>query len=219
VNSVRRTGIQEGLLPMALDLLVANGTRRGHVRRANVVSVIAATLPTVAFMVLDVLSGLQAGVIAAAVAAGLICGWRFLRRESTWQAIVGLLFAGSCSLVAAMTGQARAFFLLPMTVPAAALVVCVASIAIGRPLTGVLGNRLVGGPAQWSRNDRLRRGYVHTTLVVAGVSVTSLIAQVVLYQTNQPGWLAVLHAAAAPMWVAVSVMVLVQARRSVASIR
>jgi len=172
-------------------------------------------LPTVVFMVLDALAGLGIAAIGAVLAAGAIAGWRLLRGESAGQALIGLGLAGSCALVASLTGQPRGFFLVPMAVPLLALVVCVASVTVGRPLTGVVGNRLVGGPASWWQNSDLRRSYARTTLAVAGVSLASLAAQVVLYQANQPGWLAVAHVAAAPVWLGVTAIVLTLGRRAV----
>jgi hypothetical protein len=117
--------------------------------------------------------------------------------------------------VASLTGQPRGFFLVPMAVPLLALVVCVASVAIGRPLTGIVGNRLVGGPDGWWRIPALRRRYRVTTLAIAAFSLASLIVQIWLYQANRPGWLAVVHVAAAPMWLGVTAIVLLLGRRAV----
>ena len=181
-------------------------------RMARVLSLV---LPTIAFMALDAVAGLGIAAIGAVAVAAVISGWRLLRRESGWQAVIGLLLAGSCALVAALTGQPRGFFLVPMAVPLLALVVCVASVSVGRPLTGIVGNRLVGGPARWWRISPLRRRYSSTTLAIAGFSLVSLVVQVVLYQANQPGWLAVTHIAAAPMWLGVTAIVLLLGRRAV----
>jgi hypothetical protein len=177
------------------------------------VRVLSLVLPTVAFMALDSFAGLGIAAVGAVVVAVVLCGLRF--RESVGQALLGLALAGSCALVASLTGQPRGFFLVPMAVPLLALVVCLASVAVGRPLTGIVGNRLVGGPGEWWRISALRRGYARTTVALAGVSLVSLVAQVVLYQANQPGWLAVMHVAAAPMWLGATAIVLVLGRRAV----
>ena len=89
----------------------------------------------------------QAEVIVefAMPAAPVTFGVRLARRESLRAAVVGLAVAGVCAAVAAFSGEARAFFLLPTLIPAALGVLFLGSVLVRRPVTGTLFNRLVGG--------------------------------------------------------------------------
>ena len=77
-----------------------------------------AAAPTVAFVVANSLGGLTWAFIALAVAAPAAFGVRLARRESLRAALIGLLIAAGCALVAALTGEARGFFLVPTLLPA-----------------------------------------------------------------------------------------------------
>jgi Protein of unknown function (DUF3159) len=134
-------------------------------------------LPAVVFVAVDGLSSLYPGLAAANAAAVAGFAWRLYRRQSLRQALAGLLIVAACAGIAAITGQERGFFLIPALIPFAVIAVCAASIAARRPLTGVLLNRVSGGPAHWREIDQLRRVYTTTTLVAAAVNVVNAAVQ------------------------------------------
>jgi hypothetical protein len=101
-----------------------------------------ATLPTVAFIVANSLSGLRTGIWAALGAAFLVFLLRLVRRESVQQAISGLFAVGIAVAIAAASGEARDFFVLGIVRNAAIGVVLLGSIAFRRPLIGVIAEFL-----------------------------------------------------------------------------
>jgi len=101
-----------------------------------------ATLPTVAFIVANALDGLRTGIWAALGAALLIFLLRLIRRESVQQAVSGLLGVGIAVDIAAASGQARDFFVVGILRNAAVGAILLGSIAVRRPLVGVIAEFL-----------------------------------------------------------------------------
>lgn len=175
---------------------------------------IVAGLPAVVFVAADGLSSLYPALAAAGAAAVAGFGWRLYRHQSLRQALAGLLIVAACAGIAAITGQERGFFLIPALIPFAVIAVCAASIATRRPLTGVLLNRVSGGPARWREIDQLRRVYTITTLVAAGVNVINAAVQAVFYLGNDPVVLAAAHIATGPVFAVIVAVTIVFARRA-----
>jgi hypothetical protein len=100
------------------------------------------TLPTVAFIVANTMGGLRTGIWAALGAALLVFLLRLLRRESLQQAVSGLFAVGIAVAISAASGQARDFFVLGIVRNAALGAVLLASIALRRPLVGVIAEFL-----------------------------------------------------------------------------
>jgi ABC-type sugar transport system permease subunit len=182
---------------------------------SRAVSLAMTSLPTLVFVGADVIADLRAALVATTVTALLVLGWRLRSRQQVPQALLGASLAVVCAAVAAGTGQARGFFLLPMLLPAAATVVCLASVLGGRPLAGLVGNRLVGGPRDWRSNRPLHRFYARTTLVIALVSGASLVAQVALYRHAAIAWLGAFHILLATLWAGVTAGSIVLSRLAV----
>jgi hypothetical protein len=103
---------------------------------------IDATLPTLAFIVAHALDGLRTGVWAALAAALLVFVLRLVRRESVQQAVSGLFAVGIAVAIAAASGQARNFFAFGIVRNAVIGVVLLGSIAVRRPLVGVIAEFL-----------------------------------------------------------------------------
>ena len=101
-----------------------------------------ATLPTVAFIVANAVNGLRTGIWAALGAAFLVFVLRLVRRESVQQAVSGLFAVGVAVAIAAASGQARDFFVLGIVRNALIGVVLLGSIAVRRPLVGVVAEWL-----------------------------------------------------------------------------
>lgn len=181
----------------------------------RVVEMLLVAAPTVAFLgTTAVADTLLPPVVAAVVVAAAVAGYRCLRREPLRTAVPGLVIVAACAAVAAATGQARGFFLVPTLVPFAVVLVCLASVVAGRPLTGVVLNRLSGGPVDWHRVPRLRRVHVVATLVCVAVNVVNAAVQVVFYRADEPVGLGIAHLVTGPVFAAVAAVTLVFARRA-----
>lgn len=175
----------------------------------------AAGVPTLAFLAVNGIGGPRTASAAAMVTAVLVLAWRLRARQQVRHAVVGALLATACAAVATWTGQARGFFLLPMAIPAVAAAACLLSVAAGRPLAGLVANRIVGGPPGWRSYRVLHRFYAVSTVVIALVSIVSLAAQVALYCWSDIAWLGVLHILMGPLWAAVTALSILLSRRTV----
>jgi hypothetical protein len=171
---------------------------------AQVTAIVTMAAPTLVFVGAYGAAGLGPALIATSASGVLLLGWRLRARRQISPPVLGALLAMACAAVAAGTGQARNFFLLPMLVPTAATVVCVASVLAGSPLAGLVANRVVGGPADWRARQPLHRFYLRTTLLIALVSCASLTAQVALYRLDAIPLLGIAHILMAPLWAGIT---------------
>jgi hypothetical protein len=101
-----------------------------------------ASLPTVAFILANAANGLRTGVWAALGSAFVVFVLRLVRRESVQQAVSGLFAVGIAVAIAAASGQARDFFVFGIVRNAVIGVVLIGSIAVRRPLVGVIAEFL-----------------------------------------------------------------------------
>ncbi|WP_231486980.1 DUF3159 domain-containing protein [Candidatus Blastococcus massiliensis] len=101
-----------------------------------------ATVPTIAFIVANGIGGLRTGIWTALGAALLIFGLRLARRQSVQQAVSGLFAVGVAVAIAAATGQARDFYVPGILRNAALTLVLLGSVALRRPLVGVVAEFL-----------------------------------------------------------------------------
>jgi hypothetical protein len=180
----------------------------------RVSGVIVSAAPGIVFVIADAASSLYPALAAAGVTAVAGLAWRLARRQGLWQSLAGLAVVAAGAAVAAVTGQERGFFLLPALIPFGVIAICLGSVMAGRPLTGVLLNRVSGGPADWRHMSRLRRVYVVSTLVAAVVNAANAAVQAVFYLANQPAVLAAAHVATGPVFATIAAVTVVFARRA-----
>lgn len=178
--------------------------------------IIATAAPTVTFVIADALSSLYPAIGVAVATAFAGSAWRLRRRQSVRHVLTGLLVVAACAMVAAVTGQERGFFLIPTLVPFIIITICLISVLVRRPVTGLILNRILRGPADWPRIDQLRGVYTISTLSYAGVNVVLGTIQVFLYVANESAALAAVHVAAAPVLVIIIAATVVFARRVIA---
>ncbi|WP_406430771.1 DUF3159 domain-containing protein [Streptomyces sp. NBC_00631] len=184
--------------------------------RARLPALAATAAPTLAFVAAYGADGLRTALVATTAAGVLVLGCGRRARRYLQHAAVGALLAVTCAAVAVGTGQARGFFLLPMLLPAAASAACLLSVLAGRPLAGMVANRVVGGPPHWRAHRPLHRFYRWTTLLIALVSLASLAAQAALYSRAQIAWLGVLHIVMGALWPGITAATLALSRVAVA---
>jgi hypothetical protein len=140
-------------------------------------------LPAVAFVVAYVVSGSDTNT-SATVAVGLallLATARILRRESPRHALSGLVGVVVAAFIATRTGRAEDFFLPGLLANAVYATAFLASIAIRRPLVGVVASRLSGEGGHW-REDPLRlRTYTRASWLWVGLFSARLAVQLPLY--------------------------------------
>jgi Protein of unknown function (DUF3159) len=180
------------------------------------VAALVAAAPSLVFVLVNAVTSLHPAIFAAAATAiaGLV--YRLVRRQSPTSALIGIAVVTVCAVIAAVTGQARGFFLVPALIPFAVILICLASIVAGRPLTGLILNRVTGGPADWYRHRGLRRVHLIATSAAMAINVVNATVQVIFYGRGDTVVLAVAHAATGPIFATLVAVTIVAVRTTLA---
>jgi hypothetical protein len=141
------------------------------------------SLPAVAFVVAYTVSGSDTNT-AAAVAVGLalvLTIARLVRRESPQHALSGLIGVGFAAFIATRSGKAENFFLPGLFANALYASAFLVSLAVRRPLVGIIVTKLDGEDAGWRDDPRRMRAFVRATWLWAGIFLLRLVVQLPLY--------------------------------------
>ncbi|MGH2919391.1 MAG: DUF3159 domain-containing protein [Solirubrobacteraceae bacterium] len=147
------------------------------------VGIAESALPAVAFVVTYSASG-QDTDLAAMVAVGLallLTIVRLARRESPIHALAGLIGVAFAAFIAGKSGKAENFFLPGLLFNAAYASALLVSLAIRRPLVGVIVGQLDGEGNAWRANPARMRAFARATWLWAGLFVLRLLVQLPLY--------------------------------------
>jgi len=147
------------------------------------VGIAESALPGVAFVVAYSASGQDtntAGIIAVALALVLTI-IRLVRRESPVHALSGLIGVAFAAFIARQSGKAEDFFLPGLLANVAYASAFLISLAMRRPLVGIIFSQLNNEGNAW-RNDPARvRAYSQATWLWAGLFLLRLGVQLPLY--------------------------------------
>jgi hypothetical protein len=141
------------------------------------------SVPAVAFVVAYVASGSDTNT-AAGVAVGLalvLSIARLVRRESPRHALSGLVGVAFAAFIATRSGKAEDFFLPGLLANAAYASAFVISIAVRRPLVGLIVSQLDATGAGWREDPARLRAFTRASWLWAGLFVLRLIVQLPLY--------------------------------------
>lgn len=141
------------------------------------------SLPAVAFVVAYTASGSDTD-LAAMVAVGLalvLSVARIAKRESPMYALSGLIGVAFAAFVATRSGRAENFFLPGLFANAAYAAAFLISLAVRRPLVGIIVTKLDGEDDAWRRDPLRVRAFVRATWLWAGLFVLRLVVQLPLY--------------------------------------
>ncbi len=169
----------------AFGLAPAAGDRPPTIAEAvgGPVGMAETSLPAVAYVVAYTVSGSETNV-AAIVAVGLalvLAVVRLARRESPRHALSGLIGVAFAAFIAARSGRAENFFLPGLLANAAYAAAFLISLAVRRPLVGVIVSNIDGEGGGW-RDDPVRvRAFRRATLLWAGLFSVRLVVQLPLY--------------------------------------
>lgn len=149
----------------------------------GVQGVTESSVPAIAFVLAYLASGQDVGVAAGvALALGVVLtGVRLARRQTVQFAFAGLIGVGVAAFVATRTGRGEDFFLPGLIQNAAFITVWGGSIAIRRPLLGVLLSTITQEGMAWRRDPAKLRAYTRASWIWVGLFAARLIVQVPLY--------------------------------------
>jgi hypothetical protein len=140
-------------------------------------------LPAVAFVVAYSVSGQDTNT-AAVVAVGLalvLAVARLARRESPRHALSGLFGVALAGFIATRSGRAEDFFLPGLLANAAYASAFLISLALRKPLVGVIVRQLEPHTERGHEDARRRRAFERATWMWAGLFLLRLAVQLPLY--------------------------------------
>ncbi|MFD8568763.1 DUF3159 domain-containing protein [Streptomyces sp. NPDC057694] len=171
------------------------------------------TLPVVAFVVANASAGLTAAIIVAFAVAVGITVLRLIRKEPLQPAISGLFGVAVASFVAWKTGSAKGYFLLGIWSNLVLGGLFLLSVAVRRPLAGLVWGALNSAGSRWLRDKPSVRYYDIATLALTAVFAARFVVQQWLYDADSTGWLAVAKIAMGYPLLALALLVVVWAAR------
>jgi hypothetical protein len=145
--------------------------------------IVETSVPAIAFVTAYVASGSDTNT-AAGVAVGLalvLAVARLVRRESPRHALSGLVGVAFAAFVATRSGRAEDFFLPGLLANAAYASAFVISIAVRRPLVGLIVSQLDAEGAGWREDPERVRAFMRASWLWAGMFVLRLLVQLPLY--------------------------------------
>jgi hypothetical protein len=126
-------------------------------------SVLDLMLPPALFLLLQATFGLHvAGWGALGVALGFTL-LRGLRGQPVGYALGGVAGVGLALLLAYLSGRAESYFLPSLISGGATVLLCVASLVVGRPLVAWTSHLARGWPLDWYWHRRVRPAYAEVT--------------------------------------------------------
>jgi hypothetical protein len=140
-------------------------------------------LPAVAFVIAYTASGSDtntAAIVAVALAL-LLTAARLVKRESPQHALSGLVGVAFAAFIATRSGRAENFFLPGLLANAAYASAFLISLAVRRPLVGIIVSKLDGEDGGWRDDPQRMRAFALASWVWAGIFLLRLVVQLPLY--------------------------------------
>ncbi|MCW3003810.1 MAG: hypothetical protein JWQ20_3108 [Conexibacter sp.] len=158
--------------PEPLDVVEAMGGRLG---------VVETSAPAIAYAAVYGFFGTNPAAIAAVALTLLLTIARLVKRESPRHALSGLVGVAFAAFIAARSGKAENFYLPGLLLNAAYAGAFLVSLAIRKPLVGLVAGQIPGTHAD-DRDDPVRaRRYVLATWMWAILFLVRLVVQLPLY--------------------------------------
>jgi len=161
-------------------------------RMGGVSGLMYASVPTLAYVIVNAIAGLNAAVVVAVGASAGLIVLRVLRKEPLQPAVSGLLGVVVAAAIAYYTGSAEGYFLPGIWFSLAMTVVFAVSLVVRRPLVGVIWNlmRSAGPDPAWRADKPVLRAFDVATLTFVAVFAARFLVQDMLYDAGSTGWLA-----------------------------
>jgi len=145
----------------------------------------------VAFVTVNAIAGLEPAAAVAVAIQLMITAERLVRRRPVTNAVGGLLGTGLAVFIALRSGSAEGYFVPRMIYAAVLALVFAGSVAVRRPVVGILIGALYRAPSEWLADRRVRRAFAEVSLAWAGLFAFRALVYLVLISAGKAGWLAV----------------------------
>jgi hypothetical protein len=179
----------------------------------GVSGMVASTIPIVVFVVANALTSLNPAIVASLGSAVVIAVWRLVRREGIQPAVSGAIGVGISAFIAYRIGEAKGFFLYGIWASLAYAAAFAVSLAVRRPLVGVIWHGLRGDGQRWREDRHVLRGYDVATTAWLVVFVARFVVQHWLYDTDRTDALGVARLAMGVPLTAIALVFTVWAAR------
>ena len=147
--------------------------------------------PTVLFVLAYFASGsnLTVAVVVALGVAIILAGVKVARRQKPVRVLSGLLGVAVAALFAAYQDDPLGFFQIRVLANILSALAFAISIAIRRPLMGVIIGPVMGTGMRWRQDPDLLRAYSRVTWLWAILSLVRAAIQIPLIEAGQLAWL------------------------------
>lgn len=162
---------------------------------------IDSSVPTLAFVIANLVGGLRAGIYVALGVGGLLLLVRVVRRERLEQGFAGLFAVAVAAFVASRTHSASGFFLPGILLQIPYVIAAVVSVVIGRPIIGYVAAIVNPSLSDWRSVPVIRRAAAYATLVWASVFALRIAVMMPLYLADESSALGIAKLAMGwPLW-------------------
>jgi hypothetical protein len=158
--------------------------------RGNLVDSI---VPPLLFVLMNALLGFDVATWGSLAVALVITGIRLVKRQPLRYAFGGVGGVVVAVVVARLLGRAEGYFLPSVVSGAATVVGCLASVLAGRPLVAWTSYVARRWPLAWYWHPRVRPAYSEVTLMWVAFLTLRLLLQLLLFQEQSVGTLAVIQ--------------------------
>jgi len=144
-----------------------------------------ALLPSLLFVFLQSPLGLTNSAIVAVVSSMVLTGYRILRKQKSFYAILGVLGVIFAAGYAAFSGSAENYYLPKLFNGTVLVFVSMGSILFGRPLAALLSHLSRGWPMEWFMRKDVKPAYREVTFIWAVLLLVRLLVQWNLYRGGE----------------------------------
>ena len=141
-----------------------------------------ALLPSLLFVFLQSPLGLTSSALVAVLSSFILTGYRILRKQKSFYALLGVLGVLFAAGYAAFSGSAENYYLPKLYNGTLLVLVSFGSIVFGRPLAALLSHLSRGWPMGWFLRKDVKPAYREVTFIWSVLLLMRLLVQWNLYR-------------------------------------
>jgi hypothetical protein len=159
-------------------------------------SLVDSVAPPILFVIINVLLGFDYAMWSSLVLASLITIIRLIRGQPLRYAFGGVGGVLLAIVIAKLLDRAEGYFLPSIITGIATVVICGVSVIAGRPLVAWTSHIARRWPLDWYWHPKVCPAYTEVTVAWAIFFAIKLLLQLLLFQGEQAGMLAVVNVVA-----------------------